>query len=125
MPFVKIYNISSKTWARAEMSAGRTLFDGAALGPYAIFGCGEADGSGTADILDVRTLNVTTVKLAGGSRKKCAATSVILGVDEDGQPNDGKIIIGGGYKSVAVDVWDLKTKKNISNQIVRLTVRTR
>lgn len=32
-----------------------------------------------------------------------------LAVDSDGNPTDGKILIGGGYKSVAVDIYDLKT----------------
>jgi hypothetical protein len=106
---IDIYNTSSKTWAHANMSVGRTLFDGAALGPIAIFGCGEGDGAGTADILDVRSNTVTTVQLGGGSRKKCAATSIVLATDAAGNPTDGKILIGGGYKSVAVDIWDLKT----------------
>ena len=52
------------------MSTGRTLFDGAAIGYLAIFGCGEGDGGGTADIFNALTMKVTTVKLAGGSRKK-------------------------------------------------------
>lgn len=86
-------------------------------GYYAIFGCGEADGSGTADILDVRTMKITTVTLKGGARKKCAvshnslcanpvnvymkATSIELARDEvTGIPSKGKILIGGGYKSV-------------------------
>lgn len=47
--------------------------------------------------------------LKGGSRKKCAATAVVLARDAAGNPTDGKILIGGGYKSVAVDIWDLKT----------------
>lgn len=106
---IDIYNTTSKTWAHTKMSVGRTLFDGAALGPIAIFGCGEGDGGGTADILDVRTMEVRTVKLGGGSRKKCAATSITLATDAAGNPTDGKILIGGGYKSVAVDVWDMKT----------------
>lgn len=106
---IDIYNTTSKTWAHAKMSTGRTLFDGASLGHVAIFGCGEGDGGGTADILDVLTMKVTTVTLQGGSRKKCAATAVTLAVDSDGNPTDGKILIGGGYKSVAVDIYDLKT----------------
>lgn len=47
------------------MSTGRTLFDGAALGSTAIFGCGEGAGGGTADVFDVLTMKVVTVKLAG------------------------------------------------------------
>ena len=91
------------------MSVGRTLFDGASLGRTAIFGCGEGGGGGTADLFDILTGKVTTTKLRGGSRKKCAATSVVLARDSNGQPTAGKILIGGGYKSVAVDIWDLKT----------------
>jgi hypothetical protein len=108
---IDIYNTTSASWSHAKMSTGRTLFDGAALGRTAIFGCGEGGGGGTADILDVPTGKVTTVKLAGGSRKKCAATAVVLARDAAGVPTEGKILIGGGYKSVAVDIWDLKTGK--------------
>ena len=54
-------------------------------------------------------LQVTTVKLKGGSRKKCAATAVVLARDTDGNPTEGKILIGGGYRSVAVDIWDLQS----------------
>ena len=108
---VDIFNTSSKTWSHAKMSTGRTLFAGAALGHIAIFGCGEGDGGGTADIYDARTGKVSTVKLGGGSRKKCAATAVTLAIDSNGTPTEGKILIAGGYKSVAVDVYDLKTGK--------------
>ena len=80
------------------MSTGRTLFDGAALGSTAIFACGEGNGSGTADIFDVLTMSIRTVNLTGGPRKKCAATAVVLATDSKGNPIDGKIIIGGGYK---------------------------
>lgn len=106
---IDIFNTTSQQWSHAKMSVGRTLFDGAALGPYAIFGCGEGNGSNTADILDIRTMDVKTVNLTGGGRKKCAATSVVLATASDGTPLDGKIIIAGGYKSTAVDVWDLRT----------------
>jgi hypothetical protein len=106
---IDILNSTDRTWRQAKMSANRTLFAGAALGHTAIFGCGESAGAGTADILDMRTLQVRTVPLAGGARKKCAATSVVLATDAAGNPTEGKIIIGGGYKSVACDVWDLKT----------------
>jgi hypothetical protein len=43
---IDVYNTTSSQWAHAKMSTGRTLFDGAALGPIAIFGCGEGDGGG-------------------------------------------------------------------------------
>jgi len=46
----QVYNTTSKVWSRAQMSVGRTLFDGAAIGHIAVFGCGEGDGAGTADI---------------------------------------------------------------------------
>ena len=106
---IDVYNTTTKQWSHAKMSTGRTLFDGAALGHTAIFGCGEGAGGGTADIFNVLTGEVKTVKLKGGSRKKCAATAVTLAVDTHGVPTEGKILIAGGYKSVAVDVWDLKT----------------
>lgn len=106
---IDVWNTTSRSWSHARMSTGRTLFDGAALGHTAIFGCGEGAGGGTADVLDVRTLGVRTVQLKGGSRKKCAAAAVVLGRDAAGNPTDGKILIGGGYKSTAVDVWDLRT----------------
>eukprot|EP00040_Diaphanoeca_grandis_P006053 m.35716 g.35716 ORF g.35716 m.35716 type:complete len:423 (-) comp17190_c0_seq2:166-1434(-) len=107
---IDVLNSTSYTWTHAKMSSERDLFAGAGLGATAIFGCGEGDGGGTADIFDVLTLEVSSVTLKGGSRKKCAATSVILASDSEGNPTDGKIIIAGGYKSTAVDVWDLKTK---------------
>jgi hypothetical protein len=106
---IDVFNTTTKAWSHYKMSVGRTLFDGAALGRTAIFGCGEGGGGGTADLFDVLTGKVTTTKLRGGSRKKCAATAVVLARDSNGQPTEGKILIGGGYKSVAVDIWDLKT----------------
>ena len=109
---IDVYNTTDNTWRHAHMSVTRVLFDGAALGHIAIFGCGEGDGGDTADVLDARTMKVTTVKLAGGSRKKCAAVSVTLAKDAtSGMPTAGKIIIGGGYKSTAVDVYDYATGK--------------
>jgi len=106
---IDVLNSTDLTWQHAKMSSERDLFDGAALGHIAIFGCGEGDGGGTADIFDVLTLKVSTVTLKGGSRKKCAATAVTLASDAQGNPTDGKIIIAGGYKSTSVDVWDFKT----------------
>ena len=58
---IDVYNTTTKAWSHYKMSVGRTLFDGAALGRTAIFGCGEGGGGGTADIFDVITGKVTTV----------------------------------------------------------------
>eukprot|EP00912_Choanoflagellata_sp_UC4_P002483 UC4_evm1s1573 len=109
---IDILNTTTMVWTHAKMSVGRTLFSGAALGRTAIFACGEGDASvgGTADIFDVFTLAVKTVTLKGGPRKKCAAVAVTLSVNVANEPLSGKIIVGGGYKSTAVDVFDYKTK---------------
>ena len=60
---VDLYNVSSNTWSTHEMTTGRTLFAGAALGDLAMFGCGETGvnvHSSETDSIDVWNATANT-----------------------------------------------------------------